>query len=182
MPLRILHIHLDQKEEQAESRQESPNDSELDWTPKLDLRGQLFGSLRAIRPGQKIDGKPAWVCRCEACGSEKVVKTRDLRRGAATSCGCQWKKRGVEQMQYVDGTCIEMLRSNKVRKNNSTGYTGVSYDAKNKKYRAEITMQGKRHYLGRYATLEQAVNVRNQAKQQLHDAFVEEHQEKNGEQ
>lgn len=176
MPLRILDIHIDQKSEQTEPCQDSSEHSESDWTPKIDLRGQLFGSLRAIRPGPRVDGKPAWICHCEACGTEKTVKTRDLRRGAAISCGCQWKKRGLEQMQYVDGTCIEMLKSNKIRKNNSTGYTGVSYDAKNKKYRAEITLQGKRYYLGRYASLEQAVNVRNQAKKQLHQAFIEEHQ------
>lgn len=148
-------------------------DNQLDWTPKLNLRGQTFGSLRAIKPVPRQNGKPAWLCHCEACGAKKIVKTKDLRRGAATSCGCQWKKRGVEQMQYVDGTCIEMLKNTKVRINNSTGHTGVSYDRKYNKYRAEITLQGKRHYLGRFETLEEAVKAREGARKNLHQAFID---------
>ena len=64
------------------------------------------------------------------------------------------EKRGVEQMQYVDGTCIEILQSMKVRSNNTTGHTGVYYDFRQDNYRVEITFQGKRHYLGRYKSLD----------------------------
>lgn len=106
---------------------------------------------------------------------QKTVKTKDLLRGKATSCGCQWKKRGVQQMQYIDGTCIEMLKSTKLRSNNSTGHTGVYYDARHDNYRAEITLQGKRHYLGRYKSLVEAVKVRERARDELHQSFIDEH-------
>ena len=152
-----------------------PDKQMADWTPKLDLRGQTFGSLTPLEPAPKQNGKPAWLCRCEACGKEKIVKTKDLRRGAATSCGCQWKKRGVQQMQYVDGTCIEMLTSTKVRTNNSSGHTGIYYDQKSNKYRVEITLQRKRHYIGRFTTLKEAVKAREIAKTNLHQAFIDEH-------
>lgn len=152
-----------------------PDKQTADWTPKLDLRGQTFGSLTALEPAPKQNGKTAWLCRCEACGNEKIVKTKDLRRGAATSCGCQWKKRGVQQMQYVDGTCIEMLNSAKVRKNNRSGHTGVFYDQKSQRYRAEITLQGKRHCLGRFRTLEEAIKAREIEKKILHHAFIDKH-------
>lgn len=56
-------------------------------------------------------------------------------------------------MHYVDRGCIEMLKSTKVRSNNSTGHTGVYYDSRHDNYRAEITLQGKRHYLGRIKPL-----------------------------
>ena len=142
---------------------------------RKDLSNQVFGFLKAIEPGPNKDGKTTWLCRCEACGSEKFVKTKDLTRGKATSCGCKWKKRGVEQMQYVDGTCIEMLKSTKVRSNNTTGHTGVYYDAKKDNYRVEITLQGKRHYLGRYKSLDEAVKVRERAKEEYHERFIESH-------
>lgn len=113
--------------------------------------------------------------RMRGVRQKKTVKTKDLTRGKATSCGCQWKKRGVEQMQYVDGTCIEMLRSTKLRSNNRTGHTGVYYDPRKDTYRVEITLQGKRHYLGRYKTLNEAVAVREEARETLHQAFLDEH-------
>lgn len=142
---------------------------------RIDLGGKSFGSLKPLQPGPNKDGKTTWICFCEACGKEKLVKTKDLTRGKATSCGCQWKKRGIEQMQYVDGTCIEMLQSTKVRSNNSTGHTGVYYDSRHDNYRAEITLQGKRHYLGRYKTLVEAIKVRERAKDDFHQAFIEEY-------
>lgn len=144
---------------------------------RLDLRNQIFGFLKPLEPGPNKDGRTTWICRCEACGSEKVVKTKDLRRGKATNCGCQRKKRGVEQMQYIDGTCIEMLKSTKIRSNNTTGHTGVYYDSKKDNYRVEIMLQGKRHYLGRYKTLSEAVKVRETAKEKFHEKFIEEHAE-----
>lgn len=144
---------------------------------RLDLRNETFGFLKPLEPGPNKDGKTTWICWCEACGGEKIVKTKDLRLGRATSCGCQWKKRGVEQMQYVDGTCIEMLKSTKVRSNNSTGHTGVYYDPRKDNYRVEITLQGKRHYLGRYKSLDEAVKVRETAKEKYHEKFIEEHAE-----
>ena len=79
-------------------------------------------------------------------------------------------------MQYIDGTCIEMLKSTKLRSNNSTGYTGVYYDSRHDNYRVEITLQGKRHYLGRCKSLDEAVKVRECARDELHQAFIEEHE------
>ena len=142
---------------------------------RIDLSGKLFGDLRPLSPGPSKNGKSTWLCRCEACGKEKLIKTQDLLYGRATSCGCQWKKRGVQQLQYVNGSCIEMLASQKLRHNNSTGHTGVYYDPQRRKYRAEITLQGKRHYLGRYASLEEAVAAREKAHMELHQAFIEKH-------
>src|SRR5208337_2567146 len=59
---------------------------------KLDLAGQRFGKLVAIRPGPThalANGKTesTWLCRCD-CGEEKVVLTRSLRERNTRSCGC----------------------------------------------------------------------------------------------
>ena len=167
MPLRIFNT-LESNEKQ----------NKVDWTPRIDLTGQRFGYLEALEPGAKVNGCTTWVCRCEACGAIKSIKTKELRRGKIKNCGCLRKKRGVEQMHYVEGTCIEILQSSKVRKNNHTGYTGVTFDKKNKKYRADITLQGKRYHLGRFKTLEQAVKARESAKEHLHQAFIDAHTDK----
>ena len=135
----------------------------------LDLTGTKFGMLTAIRRAENVNGKAAWLCRCE-CGSELIVLTKYLRSGKRTNCGCQ--KHGVESLHYVDGTCIEMLQSNTLRSNNRSGTTGVFYDKASEKWRAEIMLQGKRHYLGRFPSYEAAVKARSTAKEKLHDAFV----------
>ena len=38
--------------------------SGLDWK-KLDLTGQRFGSLTALRPAENNGTRTAWVCRCD---------------------------------------------------------------------------------------------------------------------
>ena len=55
---------------------------------KLDLTGQRFGRLLAVRaiPGSR-DKPRRWLCRCD-CGGESQVVTRDLISGNTTSCGC----------------------------------------------------------------------------------------------
>ena len=53
----------------------------------IDLTGQSFSRLTALRVNGKLGGKPAWLCRCE-CGKEVTVRGSDLRLGKHRSCGC----------------------------------------------------------------------------------------------
>ena len=61
----------------------------------IDLTGQRFGKLTVLREAEKKAGKKGvyWLCQCD-CGNTKVVYGGDLRRGRATSCGCNpiWNK------------------------------------------------------------------------------------------
>lgn len=54
----------------------------------IDLTGQHFGTLKVIeRAGNDRHGNARWVCRCEVCGREVVVRGYDLRNGGTRSCG-----------------------------------------------------------------------------------------------
>ena len=145
---------------------------------KLDLTNQSFGHLTAISPAEKIKGRTAWLCRC-MCGNECVVTTKDLRSGKRTTCGC--RSPGLESLHYIDGTCIEMIRSKTVRSNNKSGVPGVFYDKSKDKWRAEIMFQGKRKCLGRFSHLSDAIKARLAEEEKLHDeyvaAYLEEHEE-----
>lgn len=145
---------------------------------KLDLTNQSFGYLTAISPAEKIKGRTAWLCRC-TCGNECVVTTKDLRSGKRTTCGC--RSPGLESLHYIDGTCIEMIRSKSVRSNNKSGVPGVFYDKSKDKWRAEIMFQGKRKCLGRFSHLSDAIKARLAEEEKLHDeyvaAYLEEHEE-----
>ncbi|MBD5154128.1 MAG: hypothetical protein HDT15_03365 [Oscillibacter sp.] len=141
---------------------------------KLDLTGQKFGKLTVLAPAENIKNRTAWLCRCE-CGKETVVKTYRLRNGRAVSCGCA--ERGVSGLNYVDGTCVEMIRARTVRKNNTSGMPGVDWLARKGSWRATICFKGKRHYLGSYKRFEDAAQARKQAEEEIYDTFLREFDE-----
>lgn len=139
---------------------------------KLDLRGQRFGKLTVMEPAENIGSRTAWLCRCD-CGQETVVKTQRLRNGRAVSCGCEGPGKGLEALTYVDGTCVEMLRSRTVRSNNTSGVPGVDWLAAKQRWRASICFKGKRRYLGSYEKFEDAVKARKRAEEELFDTFLD---------
>ena len=138
---------------------------------KLDLTGQRFGKLIVLRPAENIGVRTAWRCRCD-CGEEIVVKTCHLRSGHVTSCGCGSDSRIGKRLTYIDGTCVEMLQANAVRKNNTSGVPGVDWRADKGTWRAAICFKGKRHYLGSYARWEDAVKARKDAEERLIVPFL----------
>ena len=148
---------------------------------KLDLTGQRYGKLSVLAPAENSGKRTAWLCRCD-CGEEKVVSTAKLRDGRRTSCGCG--QRGGSStpggaarasLTYVDGTCVEMLQTRTVRRNNTSGVPGVEWLARNQRWRATICFKGKRRYLGSYEKFEDAVRVRKRAEEDLFDTFLDVH-------
>ena len=140
---------------------------------KLDLTGQRYGQLTVLAPAENIGTRTAWLCRCD-CGKETVIRTNRLRSGHTTSCGCQGPGVGLTALTYIDGTYVEMLRAKTVRKNNTSGVTGVEWWAAKQRWRASICFKGKRHYLGSYVRFEDAVQARKRGEERFHDEFLRE--------
>jgi hypothetical protein len=64
-------------------------DEEVRMSPPIDLAGQRFGKLIALRRhGLNAFKKATWLCRCD-CGNEIITTTGHLRSGGSRSCGCQ---------------------------------------------------------------------------------------------
>lgn len=62
----------------------------------IDLTGQCFGRLTAIRPeGRSSDGKMLWVCVCK-CGAVVKMRSSLLRSGHTKSCGCMQREKASE--------------------------------------------------------------------------------------
>lgn len=59
-------------------------------------------------------------------------------------------------------------QSKRLQKNNTTGVTGVSYNARTGKFYASIKANGHKHYLGTFDTLQGAAHARATAKKSLH--------------
>lgn len=58
---------------------------------ELDLTGQRFGQLVALKLEYRENGQSYWRCKCD-CGKETVVWLGALRTGKTKSCGCLGKK------------------------------------------------------------------------------------------
>ena len=63
-------------------------------------------------------------------------------------------------------------RNREKGKNNTSGYKGVSYKKKNKKFAARITVDGRMHNLGLFKTAEEASLVYNAAAVRFHKDFA----------
>lgn len=145
---------------------------------KLDLTGQRFGRLTVLEPAANIGPRTAWRCRCD-CGEETTVITQRLRSGRQTSCGCDKEHFGKlpceiarANLTYIDGTCVEMIRTRPVRSNNTSGVTGVEWVTRKQRWRATIHFKGKRRYLGCYEKFEDAVRARKQAEENVFEPFL----------
>ena len=69
-------------------------------------------------------------------------------------------------------TVAENNRNKQKQANNSTGYKGVSFNKKTKKFQARITSDGTHHSLGNFATLEEAASAYAKAAGDLHGEFA----------
>ena len=77
----------------------------------------------------------------------------------------------TDYLTFVDGTCVEWLRSRKHRSDNTSGHRGV-YEAPNGRWRVSIGFKRKRYYIGSYETFEEAKEARLTVEKKLHDDFV----------
>jgi hypothetical protein len=72
---------------------------------RLDLTGQRFGKLVALRRGPRHGtGLTTWVCKCD-CGKEATVITGNLRKGNSTTCGCG-KAEGSSRVKKTHGQSL----------------------------------------------------------------------------
>ena len=79
-------------------------------------------------------------------------------------CGCRKKEHDQELgtlLTHVGGTSLEMIQSQKLPRDNTTGYKGV-YLVRGK-YLAKIVFQKKQYFLGTYDSIEEAAAARKSA-------------------
>ena len=70
---------------------------------KMDVSGQRFGRLVAMREVPSLRGYSLWLCHCD-CGQPATVRLGHLRSGAIRSCGCL----SAEARHLPRGTAVDM--------------------------------------------------------------------------
>lgn len=149
-----------------------------------DITGNTYGKLTVLSKTDEVDknnGSIIWKCKCE-CGSYKNVPAYELLRGSVRSCGCiqidTMRENGKKVGQlYVDrniieGTNIQTIKRDKPMAHNTSGVTGVLWEKRRQKWKAEIIFKGKKYYLGRYENKQDAINARKEAEEKLHKKFL----------
>ena len=149
----------------------------LSRPPLYDWVGKRFGRLTVTAYGGKRNGYHYWKCLCD-CGNETVVVQTSLLRGHTSSCGCLGKSM-KDRRTFVDGTCVEILRSallkGTIPQNNSSGVRGVYWQKKQQRWIAQIMFKGKMIYLGSYNTIGEAAIARKRGEQKYFGEFLEEY-------
>lgn len=153
----------------------------LSHPPLRTLQGRRFGQLTVIEYVEKRSGQHIWRCRCD-CGRETEVRENYLMRGHTASCGCLQGQVLRESLKLVEGTSILRLEVSKkgVMRSNTSGYNGVYFSNRTNKWCAQITFQGKTHYLGSFEKKEDAIRARQRG-EEMYDDFLERYYRENPE-
>lgn len=151
------------------------------------LIGKTFGELTVLkRVNDK--GNSKYLCRC-SCGKEIILVGAVLLAGKQKSCGHanykgydkfhEIKELGTKDLQSkrVDGTSLYAITTKKPS-NNKSGYKGVSYMPKKKKYRAYLGLRGKQINLGLYDTAEEAYQARLAGEEKYYKPILEKYEDK----
>lgn len=141
-------------------------------TNTVDITGRRFNRLTALYPTEKRDAKGfvIWHCRCD-CGNETDISYNSLMYTSLVSCGCRKKEHSSTlgtHLTRVADTSLDILKSKKVAVNNTTGHRGVYFIRG--KYVAKINFQKKAYYLGAYDNIEDAIEARKDAEEQLYES------------
>lgn len=142
--------------------------------PKLKLNyiNKRFGNLTALKYDAK---KRKWLCKCD-CGNNVYITTRNLTYNNTTSCGCKRVTTLLNNMYDCD-TNIHQFNlydtGKSLKINNTSGYTGVTYNKRRNKWAASIMFRKKLYFLGYHDKKEDAVKARKLAEEKLHGEFLD---------
>lgn len=153
------------------------------FKPK-DITGKKFGRLTALEKTDKRDKSNCsviWKCECE-CGNIAYVPEYLLSKGGVRSCGCLGRENSRQNIQkaikkhfeehIVFNTNIPAITREKPTARNTSGVVGVRYDSSRNKWVAQIGFKNENYFLGRFDKKEDAIKIRQIAKENLHGNFL----------
>lgn len=150
----------------------------------LELKNQIVNGITLLeKTDKKRRGAILWKCKC-FCGNIFFAEAYRIKNGEISSCGCKkkvFRKDNFEKARkelsksFKDGTCLNLIANNKVRKNNKSGVTGISI-RQNKystSYIVRICVQGKNIRIGTFKDIEEAIKARIEAEEKYYKPILE---------
>lgn len=139
------------------------------------LIGKTFGEITVLKRAND-EGNSEYLCRC-SCGKEFVLAGSILLAGLQETCGHKRLEAKVFNDKRVDGTSLYRL-TQKLSKNNTSGYKGVTYDKKSRKFKAFLTLNYKHISLGSYDTAEEAYQARLAGEEKYFKPILDKYKDK----
>ena len=148
---------------------------------KGNLVGRRFGKLEVIGRSDKRGSRgartvPLWECRCE-CGNITYKATDTLTNPELSMCNdCVGKyatEKARAKAEFVDGTQISRITSDKIIATNTSGARGVYWDRRSGKWRARLSFNVKIYNFGSYVNFDDAVKARKEAEQLIYGEFLD---------
>lgn len=146
--------------------------------------GDRFGRLTVVG----YSGPSSVICKCD-CGKTTIVRKYHLTGKSKTrSCGCLRKESSANtgrvtivrnskvahDINAMFGTNFQKIEKKEPQKDNTSGFTGVSYRPNIGKYEAYITLHGHKRHLGLFDSPELAAEARESAREELFAPIIEE--------
>lgn len=155
----------------------------------LELKNQIINGITLLeKTNKKRRGAILWKCKC-FCGNIFLAEAYRIKNGEISSCGCKrkifrqenFKKARAELAKgFKDGTFINLISNNKVRKNNKSGINGVSIrqNKNSTSYIVQICVQGKGIRIGTYSNIEDAIKARKEAEEKYFKPILDKYNKK----
>ena len=144
------------------------------------LAGERVGHLTVVERSDRYASRgerkvQLWKCLCD-CGNVTYKATDTLTNPEQSMCSeCAQRYAAAcarEGAGYVEGTQLSRIQKPAQESANGTGIRGVYYEAKTHKYRARLKFRGQMYNLGSYPTLEEAVQARRVAEEDIYGNFL----------
>ena len=143
--------------------------------------GSRFGRLTVINIGEHIAGKGyTYLCECSCNNHTRIYVRGDrLISGYTRSCGCIKNELFMKSAEtahsnnFVGGTSVNKIMTDKIQKNNTSGIRGVSWHKSMKKWYARISYKGITYSLGYYDDIKDAAEVVEIAIRNRNADFIE---------
>jgi hypothetical protein len=146
---------------------------EFDQLRDRDVIGKRFGKLVVLKKTGEKDGRNfLFLCECD-CGYRIYTRLSNLKSGAVISCGCLKQETLALNSGIYDGTAVARIKGRKLHKNNTSGHTGVTFNARRKKWVATIMLRGKSIYLGSYFSRKEALAARKKGEERYFKPVIE---------
>ena len=146
--------------------------------------GKKYGELTVIDDlGSSLKKgryRKTFICEC-SCGNIKKLSGEHVIYGEINSCGHLQIESASEQIQSImkrdlveKGTNLNLINpENELRKNNTSGKTGVYFFKNQKKWMARIMIKGEDKYLGMFDRKEDAIKARLKAEEEYFVPILE---------
>ena len=157
--------------------------------------GKVYGELTVIDEliniTEKGSSKRNFICKC-SCGTVKAYQYENIKSGNTKSCGCLKSKLYIEHRKDITihtkdflekdtmekGTRLSTIATGReIKKNNTSGKTGVSFNKRTQKWVAYITLKRNQIHLGFFDKKEDAIKARLKAEEEYFVPILEKHKD-----